>query len=199
MNGMSGTLHGRRRQFPDRLSACVGSVQGVLLAALVASVNVLGQTARRPLRRTLRRRPAWAPGLAGTLAGAQHGRLGHSGSWRSAIPWTSGAFQRAGREGVVEGNEIPYQAGALEQKQENFGTDGKATRKRSVICPGCRASPTCPIPFKSFNRQSESASFMNTAHDSLHLHGWQPHPDIPGEFWRAILEVVGKGTRSWST
>ena len=59
-----------------------------------------------------------------------------------------------GGQGVVEGNDIPYQPWALAKKKENYQQRGTWTRKPSVICQVCRASCTCRSHFRSFRSRT---------------------------------------------
>ena len=53
-------------------------------------------------------------------------------------------------QGVVVGNEIPYQEWALAQKREKLREPpDRGIRKHSATCRACRGSPTCRIRSRS--------------------------------------------------
>ena len=55
-------------------------------------------------------------------------------------------------QGIVEGNDIPYQSWALAKKRETSKSERPPIRKRRGTCRGCHASCTCRFRFKSPRR-----------------------------------------------
>jgi hypothetical protein len=66
-------------------------------------------------------------------------------------------------EGVVEGNEIPYQKGALGQKEENFKNRATADPQTKCYLPGVPRITYIGLPFEIFQGPSMTRSpfFMN--------------------------------------
>ena len=98
------------------------------------------------------------------LAGAQHRGLGHPGSLRQlGVP--------AG-QGVVEGNEIPYQPWALAKKQENYENRRTADPEAKCYLPGVPRITYMPFPFQIVQTPTYIAFLYEyVPRHAAHLHG----------------------------
>ena len=59
-----------------------------------------------------------------------------------------------GGQGVVEGNEIPYQSWALARKKENYEQRATLDPETKCYLPGVPASTTCRFPFRLFRSRA---------------------------------------------
>jgi hypothetical protein len=86
-------------------------------------------------------------------------------------------------QGVVEGNEIPYQPWALAQKQKNF--ENRATLDPALKCfyPGVPRIMYTPYPFQIFQTEGYVAIFFEFGHHVrfIYTDGFPHHEEIP--FW----------------
>ena len=104
-------------------------------------------------------------------------------------------------QGVVEGNEIPYQPWALGKKKENYANRRDRGSGNEVLpCRACRASPTCRIRFRSCRRRrtiADRSTNTATRRGTIYMNG-TPHPRGPIDSGWAIRAAAGKATR-WSS
>ena len=102
-------------------------------------------------------------------------------------------------QGVVEGNEIPYQPSALAKKQENFANRLTADPEAKGYLPGVPRIMYMPFPFQIFQTPNYVAMAFEYAHAIRTIYTMGPR--IPGAAstggW-ATREAAGKGTR-WSS
>jgi hypothetical protein len=85
--------------------------------------------------------------------------------------------------GVVEGDEIPYQPWALEQKQKNY--ENRATLDPAAKCyfPGVPRITYMPYPFQIVQTKGYVAIFHEFGHHARYIYtdGFPHHEEIP--FW----------------
>src|SRR4029079_16431121 len=88
-------------------------------------------------------------------AHAQDARTGLNGIWQvlNTAAWNiqdhSGELGVPPGQGVVEGNEIPYQPSALAKKQENYANRAKADlTEANCLLPGVPRVTYMPFPFE---------------------------------------------------
>ncbi len=86
--------------------------------------------------------------------------------------------------GVVEGDQIPYQAWAVAKKKENF--EKRATEDPLAKCylPGVPRITYTPLPFQIFQRPREVTIFYQYAHAVRHIFAnGSNHPDGHIDWW----------------
>jgi hypothetical protein len=87
-------------------------------------------------------------------------------------------------QGVVEGNEIPYQPTALKRRQENFANRATADPESKGYLPGVPRIMYMPFPFQIFQTPTHVAMTFEYAQGVriVYTNG-TPHPRGPIEWW----------------
>ncbi len=122
-------------------------IMTVLMATSLVTVLVLAQTAGAP---AIPRTPDGKPDLSGfwqVMNTANFDIQDHSA--QAGVP--------AG-QGVVEGNDLPYQPAALARKKQNYDSRATADPETKCLAPGVPRLMYMPYPFQIV--QSSSKVFM---------------------------------------
>ena len=82
-------------------------------------------------------------------------------------------------QGVVEGNEIPYQPWALAKKQENFRNRATADPEEKCFLPGVPRMMYMPFPFQIVQSPAYIAVFSEYAHTTRSIFMNSDHPPGP--------------------
>ena len=87
-------------------------------------------------------------------------------------------------QGVVEGNELPYQPWAVEKKKENFANRATADPESKCYLPGVPRLIYMPFPFQIAQTPKEIIMLSEYAHAvrTIHADG-SPHPATAVESW----------------
>ena len=85
--------------------------------------------------------------------------------------------------GVVEGDEIPYQAWAAARKRENFANRATADPESKCFLPGVPRITYMPFPFQIFQTPRHIAITYEFVHAVRRIYMNSPHPEGPIEFW----------------
>jgi hypothetical protein len=87
-------------------------------------------------------------------------------------------------QGVVDGNEIPYQPWALARKRENFENRLTADPETKGYMPGVPRIMYMPFPFQIFQTPTHVAMVFEYAHGirTIYTNG-TPHPRGPINWW----------------
>jgi hypothetical protein len=87
-------------------------------------------------------------------------------------------------QGVVEGNEIPYQPWAVEQKQKNFANRLTADPEAHCYMPGVPRVTYMPYPFQIFQFPDRVVILYEYLHITREIFtDGSRHPALPVEFW----------------
>ena len=87
-------------------------------------------------------------------------------------------------QGVVDGNEIPYQPWALAQKQENYANRQTADPLTKGYMPGVPRIMYMPFPFQIVQNADHVAMVFEYAHSIRTVHtNDTPHPRGPIRWW----------------
>jgi hypothetical protein len=87
-------------------------------------------------------------------------------------------------QGIVEGNEIPYQPAALKRKQENFVNRATADPETKGYLPGVPRIMYMPFPFQIFQTPTQVAMTFEYAQGVRIIYtDGTPHPRGPIEWW----------------
>ena len=87
-------------------------------------------------------------------------------------------------QGIVEGNEIPYQPSALKQKQENFANRATADPESKCFMAGVPRVMYTPFPFQIIQMPELVTMLFEYAHNIRYVHtNGSPHPEGPLEWW----------------
>jgi len=137
----------------------------------------------------LRLAAVWIACAAGTPAPAQTPNL--NGIWQvlNTAAWDiqdhSGQLGVPPGQGVVEGNEIPYQPQALAKKRENYANRAKADpTEANCFLPGVPRITYMPFPFEIVQTRNKIAIRYEFAHALriIPVDG-TPHPEGLPETW----------------
>jgi hypothetical protein len=147
----------------------------VVAAAAAVSVPANGQ-ARVP--------------AGGALARTADGKPDLSGIWQvfSTANWNIQGHQAqegvpAG-QGVVEGNEIPYQPWALAKQKENFAKRMTADPERQCFLPGVPRIMYTPLPFQIVQVPTKMVMLFEYAHAIRHIFtNGNEHPSGHIDWW----------------
>jgi len=105
----------------------------------------------------------------------------HSGHRFPGLP---ARFSVPAGQGVVEGNEIPYQPWALEQKQKNYENRMTADPEAQCYLPGVPRITYMPHPFQIFQFADRVVFLYEYLHTTREIFtNGSRHPDLPVEFW----------------
>jgi hypothetical protein len=158
---------------------------GTLLVAFAASTHVAGQTVA-PTSRAYSppRTPSGQPDLQGVwqvVNTAAWDIQDHSGQRFPGLP---ARFSVPAGQGVVEGNEIPYQPWALARKQENYKSRLTEDPEARCYLPGVPRITYMPYPFQIFQFPDRVVILYEYLHATREIFtDGSRHPDIPVEFW----------------
>jgi hypothetical protein len=134
-----------------------------------------------------------APGAAaqtGTIPRMPDGRPNLQGIWQVLAPAAWDIQDHSPRlgvpagQGIVDGNEIPYQPWALKRKQENFANRATADPESKGYLPGVPRIMYMPFPFQIFQTPTHVAMTFEYAQGVriVYTNG-TPHPRGPIEWW----------------
>jgi len=144
----------------------------ILIAALVSMAPVTAAAQTGAIPRTPDGRPS-LQGIWQVLAPAAWDIQDHSP--RLGVP--------AG-QGVVEGNDLPYQPSALKRKQENFANRATEDPESKGYLPGVPRIMYMPFPFQIFQTPTYTAFVYEYVHAVRHIFtNGTPHPRGPIEWW----------------
>jgi hypothetical protein len=149
-----------------------GFPSSMVMAALLTLAPATGGAQTAPVPRT----PDGRPNLQGiwqVLAPAAFDIQDHSP--QLGVP---------GGQGVVEGNEIPYQPWAIKRKQENLANRATADPEAKGFLPGVPRIMYMPFPFQIFQTPTHVAMTFEYAQGVrvVYTNG-TPHPAGPIEWW----------------
>ncbi len=117
-------------------------------------------------------------------------------------------------QGVVEGNEIPYQAWALAKKKENYENRLTADPEASCYLPGVPRITYMPYPFQIFQFSDRVVILYEYLHTTRQIYtNGSPHPhrgadDLAGGSWMGdsrgrwegnslVVDVVDFEPQTW--
>jgi hypothetical protein len=105
----------------------------------------------------------------------------HSGQLFPGLP---ARFGVPAGQGVVEGNEIPYQPWALKRKQENYEKRLTADPEARCYLPGVPRITYMPFPFQIFQFPDRVVILYEYLHTTREIYtDGSRHPTMPVEFW----------------
>ncbi len=157
----------------------------LLVVAITVQGSVAGQTtpAARPVYRPPRTQSG-QPDLQGiwqAMNSAAWNIQDHSGQLFPGLP---ARFAQPPGQGVVEGNDIPYQPWALAKRNENFASRATADPEAKCYLPGVPRITYIPRPFQIFQFSDRVAILYEHLHATREIYtDGSKHPDIPVEFW----------------
>ena len=112
-------------------------------------------------------------------------------------------------QGVVEGNEIPYQPWALAQRQENFENRATADPETQCRMPGVPRITYMPYPFQILQFEDRVIIFYEYIHvtRTIYMDG-SPHPEGHIDFWMGdsrghwegetlVVDVIHFSDQTW--
>jgi hypothetical protein len=125
-----------------------------------------------------------AEGQSGSLPRTPDGRPNFNGIWQAltTAAWNiqdhHAQLGVPAGQGVVEGNEIPYQPSALAKKQENFKNRQTADLvERRGFLPGVPRIMYMPFPFQIVQTPGQVTMLFEYAHAMRHVFMNSKHPE----------------------
>jgi len=125
-----------------------------------------------------------------TTLRAPDGKPDLSGVWQAVntAAWNiqdhNGSLGVPAGEGVVEGNEIPYQPWALKKKAENFANRATADPEAKCFLPGIPRATYMPFPFQILQAPNHVVIAYEYVHAVRHIYvNASPHPRGPIQWW----------------
>ena len=149
----------------------LGWMAAATAVVLLVAVPVAGQAPAAAVRRTADGKPDLS-GVWQVANTANFDLLAHAS--QKGVP--------AGL-GVVEGNEIPYLAGALETREENFANRATADPELKCFLPGVPRITYMPHPFQIFQTPNQIAITYEYVHAVRRIYMNSPHPEGPIEWF----------------
>jgi len=143
------------------------------------------------------------------------GRPDLSGIWQvlNTAAWDiqdhSGQLGVPAGQGVIAGNEIPYQPWALKKKQENFANRATADPEAKCFLPGVPRATYMPFPFQILQTPGGVVIAYEYVHAVRHIYvNGSPHPAGPIQWWMGdsrgrwegdtlIVDVVHFTDQTW--
>jgi hypothetical protein len=158
---------------------------GMLLIVGVATTPITGQTSLPPSRAyTPPRTRAGQPDLQGiwqVINTAAWDIQDHAGQRFPGLPVR---FSVPAGQGVVDGNALPYQTGALAKKQENYQNRATADPEAQCYLPDVPRITYMPFPFQIFQFADRVAILYEYLHTTREIYtDGSPHPNLAAEFW----------------
>ena len=150
-----------------------------------------------------------------TVPRGADGRPDFSGFWQviSAAAWNiqdhHADLDVPAGQGIVEGNEIPYQPWALAQKQENFENRETLDPNRQCYLPGVPRIMYMPFPFQIVQGEGHTAILFEYVHAIRHIFmDGTPHPEGHIPWWMGdsrghweddtlVVDVTHFNDRTW--
>jgi len=160
----------------------------ILILATATVVVCVGLTMQRPA--------AQAP--AGTqIPRTADGKPNFSSVWQALntaawdiqdhhadyVPGLPIQFAMPGGRGVVEGNEIPYNAAGLARKRENFAKRMTLDPEAKCFLPGVPRIMYMPFPFEIVQTPRQISMLFEYVHATRNIYVDSPHPKGPIEWW----------------
>ena len=134
--------------------------------------------------------PAAAAGQVATaIPRAADGKPNLTGIWQvmNTAAWDlqdhSGRLGVPAGQGVVEGNDIPYQPWALKKKQENFANRASADPESRCYLPGVPRATYTGFPFQILQNSTGVVIAYEYAHAVRRIYMNSQHPRGPIEWW----------------
>jgi len=178
---------------------CGGALRVLLMATLCATAT--SAAAQAPPSMAISRTPDGKPDLSGFW------QVSNTAAWdiqdhraQKGIP--------AG-QGVVEGNEIPYQPWAAAKKKENFENRATADPEAKCNLPGVPRLTYMPFPFQIVQTPRDLMLLHEYVHAvrTIHADG-SAHPAGPFEWWLGdsrghwegdtlVVDIVQFNDRTW--
>ena len=158
---------------------------GMLLIAGAAVTPITGQSAIPPSRAyTPPRTRAGQPDLQGIWQVANTAAWDIQDHAGQRFPGLPARFSEPAGQGVVEGNEIPYQAWALAKKQENYQNRVTADPEAQCYLPGVPRITYMPFPFQIFQFADRVAILYEYLHTTREIFtDGSPHSKLATELW----------------
>jgi hypothetical protein len=161
------------------VTRCAGALVVAVVASTLVAAQSSGPRAYSPPRNSLGQ-----PNLQGVW------QVVNTAAWDiqdhpgQRFPGLPARFSVPAGQGVVEGNEIPYQPWALEQKQKNYENRIDADPEAKCYLPGVPRITYMPYPFQIFQFKDRVVFLYEYLHTTREIFtDGSRHPDIPVDFW----------------
>jgi len=124
-------------------------------------------------------------------------------------PGLPARFSMPAGQGVVEGNEIPYQEWAAAQRNENYKNRQTADPEEKCYLPGVPRITYTPSPFQILQFPDRVVFLYEHLHAMREIFtDGSPHPNLPVEFWMGdsrgrwegetlVVDVIQFTSQTW--
>ena len=146
----------------------------------------------------------------------REGKPDLSGIWQASmsaasydiLPHAAGKDGPAG-QGIVEGNEIPYQLEALKKKQENYANRQTLDTEANCYLPGVPRITYMPFPFQIIQMPAMTTILYEYVHATRYIYtNGSPHPAGHIDWWMGdsrgrwegdtlVVDVTHFDDRTW--
>ena len=175
------TRERQSKQVRNRLLGLVIAVGAAAAAFSIASIPAAGATSLLSFV---------GVGQAPALPRAPNGKPNLSGVWQvmSTASWDiqdhSAEKGVPSGQGVVEGNDVPYQPAAAARKKENFANRATADPLTKCYLPGVPRIMYMPFPFQILQTPTHVEIFFEYTHAvrQIYVNG-SPHPAGQIDWW----------------
>ena len=200
MGAWLGAAENRKRGTPSirkRVRECGLRFPFLILATLVSLIqasaaDAAGGATQGPGATSIPRTPDGKPDLSGIW------QVLNTAAWD--IQDRSARKDVPAGQGVVEGNEIPYQPGALARKKENYEQRATLDPETKCYLPGVPRIMYMPFPFQIIQRPHELTLLFEYVHAVRYIFtNGSKHPPVRSTGGSEIRAAAGRATRSWST
>ena len=155
-----------------------------------------------------------APAQAGPLTRSADGHPDLTGFWQAMNTANYDILSHTARKdvpaglGVVEGNELPYQPGALAKKQGNYANRQTLDTEAKCFLPGVPRIMYMPFPFRIVQTPGVVMMLFEYLHATRNIFMDKPHPRGPIEWWMGdsrgrwegdtlVVDVVHFNDQTW--
>ena len=162
----------------------VAAGAGMLLFTAAESAPTAGQTSPSRRATTTSRTRAAQPDLQGVWQAVNTAAWDIQDHAGGRFPGLPARFSVPAGQGVVEGNDIPYQAWALAKKQENYRNRATADPEAQCYLPGVPRITYMPFPFQIFQFADRVVILYEYLHTTREIYtDGSPHTNLETEFW----------------
>lgn len=156
-------------------SSRAGSMRSPLAGLVIGVAALLAAPAPAVGQAAVSRTPDGKPNLSGIWQAM------NTATWD--IQSRSAQLGEPAGQGVVEGEEIPYQPWAAEKKKENYLNRHTADPEVACLLPGVPRVTYMSFPFQIVQTPNHVVMLYEYVHAVRHIHMNTPHPPGPIEWW----------------
>jgi hypothetical protein len=155
----------------------------IVLMGSSAWVNGVDAQAPPAASQAIPRMPDGKPDLSGVWQALNSAAWDVQDHHAQSFPGLPPRFAMPGGQGVVEGNEIPYQPAAAARKRENYQKRATADPEAQCFLPGVPRITYMGLPFQIVQTPRRVTMLYEFVHAFRNIPFDSKHPEGPLEFW----------------